>query len=102
MALRELHKKPGHLIRRLQQIAVALFVMECEAFDLTPIPYASLTVIREVPDLDSTRLSSLVALDRATLAKVIDRLAATGWISRTSSPQAKLTRWLTITEKRLH
>ena len=99
MSLRDLYKKPGHLIRRLQQIAVALFVMECEALDLTPIQYASLTAIREVPDLDATRLSSLVALDRATLAKVIERLEAKGWILRTSSPRDKRVKLLRITQK---
>src|SRR5215470_4120496 len=99
MSLSNLYKKPGHLIRRLQQIAVALFVMECEAFDLTPIQYASLTAIREVPDLDATRLSSLVALDRATLAKVIERLEAKGWILRTSSALDKRAKLLRITPK---
>jgi DNA-binding MarR family transcriptional regulator len=99
MSLSDLYKKPGHLIRRLQQIAVALFVTECEAFDLTPIQYASLIVIREVPDLDATRLSSLVALDRATLAKVIERLEAKGWILRTSSPLDKRAKLLRITQK---
>jgi DNA-binding MarR family transcriptional regulator len=99
MPLSDLYKKPGHLIRRLQQIAVALFVMECEAFDLTPIQYASLTAIREVPDLDATRLSSLVALDRATLAKVIERLEAKGWILRTGSPLDKRVKLLRITQK---
>jgi DNA-binding MarR family transcriptional regulator len=99
MSLRDLYKKPGHLIRRLQQIAVALFVTECEALDLTPIQYASLTVILEVPDLDATRLSSLVALDRATLAKVIERLEAKGWILRTSSSLDKRVKLLRITQK---
>jgi DNA-binding MarR family transcriptional regulator len=99
MSLRDLYRKPGHLIRRLQQIAVALFVMECEAFDLTPIQYASLIVIREVPDLDATRLSSLVALDRATLAKVIERLEAKGWVLRTSSALDKRAKLLRITQK---
>src|SRR5260370_19305678 len=99
MSLSDLQKKHGHLIRRLQQIAVALFVMECEAFDLTPIQYASLTVIREVPDLDATRLSSLVALDRATLAKVIERLEAKAWIVRTSIPLDKRVKLLRITHK---
>ena len=29
---------PGYLFRRMQQIAVALFVEECKAFDLTAAP----------------------------------------------------------------
>lgn len=28
---------PGHLLRRCQQIAVAVFLEECRAFDLSPI-----------------------------------------------------------------
>jgi hypothetical protein len=31
---------PGYLFRRMQQIAVAIFVEECRAFDLTPVQYA--------------------------------------------------------------
>jgi DNA-binding MarR family transcriptional regulator len=99
MSLTELYKTPGHLIRRLQQIAVALFVAECETLDLTPVQYASLSVIRDVPDLDVTRLSSLVALDKATLAKVIERLEAKGWIFRESSGQDKRIKLLRITPK---
>jgi DNA-binding MarR family transcriptional regulator len=99
MSLTELYKTPGHLIRRLQQIAVALFVAECEELDLTPVQYASLTVIRDVPDLDVTQLSSLVALDRATLAKVIERLEAKSWIFRENSGQDKRIKLLRITPK---
>jgi DNA-binding MarR family transcriptional regulator len=99
MSSRDIHKQPGHLIRRLQQIAVALFVAECEALDLTPVQYASLTVIRDVPDLDVTRLSSLVALDKATLAKVIERLEAKGWILRAGSDADKRIKLLRITPK---
>ena len=31
---------PGYLFRRMQQIAVAIFVEECKAYDLTPVQYA--------------------------------------------------------------
>src|SRR5712692_205584 len=41
-ALAELHGAPGHLIRRSQQIAVAIFMEETKAFDLTPVQYATL------------------------------------------------------------
>jgi DNA-binding MarR family transcriptional regulator len=99
MSLRDVHKMPGHLIRRLQQIAVALFMAECEALDLTPVQYASLAALRDVPDLDVTRLLSLVALDKATLSKVIERLEAKGWIRRTSSGQDKRIKLLKITPK---
>ncbi|NBP27479.1 MAG: MarR family transcriptional regulator, partial [Betaproteobacteria bacterium] len=32
-----LHDMPGHYIRRLQQIAVAVFLQEVESFGVTPI-----------------------------------------------------------------
>jgi MarR family transcriptional regulator, lower aerobic nicotinate degradation pathway regulator len=99
MLLRNIQKQPGHLVRRLQQIAVALFAAECDALDLTPVQYASLTAIRDVPDLDVTRLSPLVALDKATLAKVIERLEAKGWIVRTGSGLDKRVKLLSITPK---
>jgi DNA-binding MarR family transcriptional regulator len=99
MSLNDLHRKPGHLIRRLQQIAVALFMLEAERFDLTPIQYASLAAIRAVPDVDAARLSTLVALDRATLAKVLERLEAKGWIVRSGSRADKRIKRLRVTPK---
>src|SRR5215218_6444308 len=33
---------PGYLFRRMQQIAVSIFVEECRAFDLTPVQYEAL------------------------------------------------------------
>src|ERR1700740_3312947 len=67
---------PGYLFRRMQQIAVALFVEECKAFDLTPVQYASLVAIHTHPGIDATRLSAVIAFDRSTLGSVIERLAA--------------------------
>src|SRR5439155_24353437 len=49
---------PGYLFRRMQQIAVALFVEECRAFDLTPVQYAALVAIHTHPGIDATRLSA--------------------------------------------
>ena len=45
---------PGHLARRFQQIAVAVFHAEAEAkgCDLTPVQYAALTKIAAEPGLD--------------------------------------------------
>jgi len=53
MQLQDLYSKPGHLIRRAQQIAVAIFMEECANFDLTPVQYAALVAIRENPGTDA-------------------------------------------------
>ena len=82
MSLKPLYSKPGHLIRRLQQIAVAIFMEETAEFDLTPVQYAALIAVREHPDIDVTRLSSLIAFDRSTLGNVVKRLVAKRWLER--------------------
>lgn len=89
MLLRDLHSKPGHLIRRAQQIAVAIFMEECAGYDLTPVQYAALVAIRENPGTDATRLSSLIAFDRSTLGNVLERLEARKLVTRYASPEDK-------------
>lgn len=80
---------PGYLFRRMQQIAVALFVEECRTFDLTPVQYASLVAIHTHPGIDATRLSAVIAFDRSTLGNVIERLEAKKLIERKPSPNDK-------------
>lgn len=82
MFLGDVYGKPGHLIRRAQQIAVALFVEECRPLDLTPVQYAALVATREQPGIDATRLSEVIAYDRSTLGGVIERLEEKGWLER--------------------
>jgi DNA-binding MarR family transcriptional regulator len=85
----DIYAMPGHLIRRVHQISTAIFAEECAASGLTSVQFAALTAIRENPDVDATRLSSLIAFDRSTLGDVLERLEAKGWISRGPSPTDK-------------
>lgn len=78
--------KPGHLIRRAQQIAVAVFMEECGHFDITPVQYAALAAIAQQPDIDATRLSLLIALDRSNTGSVLERLEAKSLVLRHTSP----------------
>ena len=89
---------PGYLFRRMQQIAVAIFVEECKACDLTPVQYAALVAIRNHPGIDATRLSAVIAFDRSTLGSVIERLQAKGLIERAASAADKRVKLLTITK----
>ncbi len=88
--------KPGHLIRRAQQIAVAIFMEECAGFDLTPVQYATLAAIAAHPGLDATRLSYLVALDRSTIGSVLERLEAKALVERTPSADDRRVKRLRI------
>src|SRR6201990_2474241 len=90
------YTKPGYLFRRMQQIAVAIFVEECKAYDLTPVQYAALVAIRTHPGIDATRLSAVIAFDRSTLGNVIERLQAKGLIERKAAPQDKRIKLLSL------
>jgi DNA-binding MarR family transcriptional regulator len=98
MQLRELYAQPGHLIRRAQQIAVALFIEECAAVELTPVQYAALIAIREHPGIDATRLSALIAFDRSTLGNVLERLEARQLVERYASEEDKRVKLLKLTQ----
>ncbi|SDR56607.1 transcriptional regulator, MarR family [Rhizobiales bacterium GAS191] len=89
MSMDDVYSKPGYLFRRAQQIAVAIFMEECAALDLTPVQYAALVAIREHAGLDATRLSALVAFDRSTLGDVLERLEQKNFILRQPSPEDK-------------
>src|SRR6476646_6831603 len=88
---------PGYLFRRMQQIAVAIFVEECKAFDLTPVQYAALIAIHTHPGIDATRLSAVIAFERSTLGNVIERLESKKLIERKPSPEDKRVKLLYLT-----
>jgi MarR family transcriptional regulator, lower aerobic nicotinate degradation pathway regulator len=89
---------PGYLFRRMQQIAVALFIEECKAFDLTPVQYAALVAIHTHPGIDATRLSAVIAFDRSTLGSVIERLEVKKLIDRRPSDEDKRVKLLYLTK----
>jgi DNA-binding MarR family transcriptional regulator len=90
--------KPGYLFRRIQQIAVAIFVEECKAYDLTPVQYAALVAIQTHPGIDATRLSAVIAFDRSTLGNVIERLETKRHITRKSGREDKRVKLLYMTK----
>jgi len=75
-------KAPGHLVRRAQQIAVALFMAELAAEDVTPVQFAILNAVMDTPGIDQITLAGRVAFDPATSGSVIGRLETKGWIKR--------------------
>jgi MarR family transcriptional regulator, lower aerobic nicotinate degradation pathway regulator len=92
------YTRPGYLFRRMQQIAVAIFVEECKAYDLTPVQYAALVAIQTHPGIDATRLSAVIAFDRSTLGNVIERLEAKRYIERKPSREDKRIKLLYLTK----
>jgi len=95
----DIHTMPGHLVRRLNQIAVALFMERIAAagLNLTPVQFAALSAVRDQPGIDQATVAGMVAYDRATLGKVIDRLDARGLVARRTSPTDRRAKELRLT-----
>lgn len=98
--MKEINDMPGHLARRFQQIAVAVFLAEVEGagYDLTPVQYAALSAVSANSGIDQVTLAGLIAYDRTTITGVVDRLALKGLITRPESKLDRRARALAITD----
>jgi DNA-binding MarR family transcriptional regulator len=99
MSLEKFYSRPGHLIRRLNQISMALFFEETKPLGLTSVQYAALNMIQEVPGIDQASLSNMIAFDKTTIVKVLDRLVDKGLITRTRSETDRRVNYLHVTTK---
>ena len=99
--MKDNNEMPGHLARRFQQIAVAVFHAEVgeAGYDLTPVQYAALAAVRTNPGIDQATLAGLIAYDRTTIGGVVDRLVQKGLLARNPSSRDRRARELQITDE---
>jgi MarR family transcriptional regulator, lower aerobic nicotinate degradation pathway regulator len=97
VAVVDLERLPGHHIRRLQQIAVAIFLQETEAHGVTPVQYAALQALANTPGIDQRTLAGTIGFDTSTIAGVVDRLELRGLLERTTTPEDRRVRKLALT-----
>jgi len=88
---------PGHYIRRLQQIAVGIFMDEMADVNVTPVQFALLFAASKETGLDQRTLAGRIGLDTSTIGAVIDRLESRELIERNVSPDDKRVRLLSVT-----
>ncbi len=89
-----IYSMPGHVIRRLNQVAVSLFHDECAkaGHDLTPVQYAALKASQKYPGIDQVSLAGAIAYDRTTIGGVVGRLEEKGYIRRAAAPEDRRVR----------
>ena len=95
----DLESLPGHYIRRLHQLAVALFSREVAELNLTPVQYSSLQTICNSPGIDQGTLARTIGFDTSTIGGVIDRLEARRLVDRKVSPEDRRVRLVTPTRE---
>lgn len=93
-----LDELPGHYIRRLQQIAVAIFFEETDGHGITPVQFAALAEVARAPQIDQRTLARSIGYDTSTIGGVIDRLEARGLVQRNASKADRRVRRLTLTD----
>lgn len=96
-AIVHLDERPGHAIRRLHQISVGIFHQETQALNITPVQYAILQTVHDLPGCDQRTLARHIALDTSTTAGAVDRLETRGLLMRNNSPEDRRVRLLTLT-----
>jgi DNA-binding MarR family transcriptional regulator len=88
---------PGHYIRRLQQIAVGVFMEETQTFGITPVQFAALNAVAAQPGIDQRTLAARIGFDTSTIGGVVDRLETRAWVQRQVSPEDRRARLLQVT-----
>lgn len=93
----DLHETPGHLLRRVQQRALDLYVRAVGEGGLRPPQFAVLLTVHQNPGLNQTELVRRTGIDRSTIADMIGRLVKRGLLTRqrTQSDQRSNTLWIT-------
>ncbi len=94
-----LWRRPGYLVRRLHQIHVAMFLEECNEFNVTPVQFAVLTVLFNSETMDQVSIANQIGVDRNTVADVIRRLEKRGVLERPASVADKRAKLARITDK---
>ena len=95
--IEELHQRPGFLIRRAHQIAVALFLEETGALGITNTQYGILLVLKNRPGVDQISVAKLLGLDRSTTGMVLGKLETAGLIGRHVEKEDRRRRNLALT-----
>jgi DNA-binding MarR family transcriptional regulator len=94
-----LWNRPGFLIRRLHQIHVAMFLEECREFNVTPVQFGVLTVLKDSETSDLVSIARRIGVDRITVADVVRRLERRGLVDRPPNIADKRTKIARITEQ---
>ncbi len=95
----DLSSRPGFLLRKAHQVAVAIFAEEAGELALTPPQHNVLSVVSAYPGCSQSELARAVGYDRATVGAVLVGLEARDLIKRPGSATDRRIKTLTITRQ---
>jgi DNA-binding MarR family transcriptional regulator len=97
--LHDLSRRPGFLLRRAHQVAVAIFAEEVGKMALTPPQHNVLSAVHAHPGSHQTEVSRLVGYDRATVGAVLAGLEARELIRREGCVSDRRLKTLKLTRR---
>jgi DNA-binding MarR family transcriptional regulator len=87
------------LVRRLQQICVAMVSEALADAGLVQLEYAVLVFIDDVPGIHQRTLSQAMGIDRNNVSVIVDRLEARGLVVRSPGTEDRRARQLFLTPR---
>lgn len=100
-SLADLYRRPGFMVKRLHQVATAIFLEECGRYNMTPSQYQALCALNEHADIDQSALGKLTGQDRSTVSLVVRLLLDRGLILRVVDANDKRRTSLKLSESGL-
>jgi DNA-binding MarR family transcriptional regulator len=97
--LHDLSRRPGFLLRKAHQVAVAIFAEEVGSIALTPPQHNVLSAVHARPGSHQTEISRMVGYDRATVGAVLAGLEARELIKRDGSARDRRLKTLKLTRR---
>ena len=94
---RRIYDKPGHLIRRLQQISLLSSWTRPGSLRSRRCSIQRFSAIEYHPGIDQTALCNIIAYDRSTIGDVVTRLKRKKLIKRTPGAEDRRSKLLYIT-----
>jgi DNA-binding MarR family transcriptional regulator len=80
--LRQFARSPYHLLKRAAQYAADIYMEEVGRSGLTQRQFTVLYAVEQNDGISQTRLVKLTGIDRSTLADLVARLMAQGYLQR--------------------
>ena len=99
MALRNLDRSFGFLLHDVSRLLRVEYNRRVRHLGLTRSQWRVIAHLSRNEGATQTELADLLEIERATLARLLDRLETAGWLERRPSPKDRRAKHLYLTEK---
>ncbi len=96
-SVKRLEKSPYHLLKRAAQYAANIYMADVGRRGLTQRQFTVLTAVEASEGISQTDLVKVTGIDRSTMADMISRLVAQGYLQRKRSKQDARTNRVSLT-----